>query len=108
MVETPRLRETPLMNTANLQIEGLLVAVSALMEALRARGALTGAEIDGALAEAEAAILDDRERPAELSHAHVEAICFPVRYLRLANRGAGEGAVPSFTDMAARVGREKP
>ncbi len=96
------------MNTANLQIEGLLVAVSALMEALRARGALTAAEIDGALAEAEAALLADPERPPELSHAHVEAICFPVRYLRLANRTAGQGRVESFTDLAARVGREKP
>lgn len=96
------------MNTANLQMEGMLAAVSALMLALQQNGALTVEEMDRALADAEGALAADPNRPDELRAAHVDGILFPVRYLRLANRLAAGGEFPTYTELAAQVGREKP
>lgn len=96
------------MNTANLQLEGLYAAVGALMTALRDKDVLDAEEIERVLAETEARLARDPGRPQELSAAHVDAICFPVRYLRLANRLETEGKPLSFTELARRVGREKP
>jgi hypothetical protein len=96
------------MNTANLQLEGLYVAVSALMNALREKGVLTQEEIEASLADAEGRVASDPGRPLEMSPAHVDAILFPLRYLRLANRTWAADEVPGFMALAARVGREKP
>jgi hypothetical protein len=96
------------MNTANLQLEGLYVAVSALMNALREKGVLNEQEIEASLADAEGLVASDPRRSPELSHAHVDAILFPLRYLRLANRTWADGEFAGFTELAARVGREKP
>ena len=96
------------MNTANLQLEGLYVAVSALMAALRQKNLLTEAEIEAALADAEEVVADDPKRPEQLTHAHVDAICFPIRYLRAANRRIADGDFADFSGIAAQVGREKP
>ena len=96
------------MNTANLQLEGLYVAMSAIMNAVRQKGILTEEEIDRSLEEAEAALAGDANRPQELSAAYVDAILFPVRYLRLANRTWADGEFPLFAELGARVGREKP
>ena len=96
------------MNTANLQLEGLYAAVSALMRALQQKGVITEGEIESTLAETEELLAADPGRPAELHPAHRDAILFPLRYLRLANRLAAAGELPSFTEVAARVGREKP
>ena len=96
------------MNTANLQLEGLYVAVSALLNALRQKGVLTEQEIEASLADAEGSVASDPRRSPELSHAHVDAILFPLRYLRLANRTSSNGDLSGFAELAARVGREKP
>lgn len=96
------------MNTANLQLEGLYVAVSALMDALRQKGVLTEGKIEARLADAETRLSTDPQRSGELSHAHLDAILFPLRYLRLANRTSAKGAPLGFGELAARVGREKP
>lgn len=95
------------MNTANLQLEGLYAAVSALMTALRRSGALNEADLDSALADVEDSMTADRSR-ADLSPAHLDAIVFPIRYLRLANKLGAEGSYPGFAELTARVGREKP
>ena len=95
------------MNTANLQLEGLYAAVSTLMTTLRNKGVLSAQEIENALAETERRLSADPDRPTELSAAHVDAICFPVRYLRLANRLEAEGTTPSFTELARRIGQDK-
>ena len=95
------------MNTANLQLEGLYAALSALMNALRQSGAVNEADIDAALADVEDSVTADRSR-ADLSPANLDAIAFPIRYLRLANRLGAEGSYPSFAELTARVGREKP
>ena len=96
------------MNTANLQLEGLYVAVASLMNAIRDKGLLSEEDIEGALARAEEVALADPIRPSQLSPAHVDAICFPLRLLRLANRAGAQGQQPSFTELATQVGQMKP
>lgn len=96
------------MNTANLQLEGLYAAIAALTAALRSKGLLSQDEIHQALTEAESRIAADSGRPNELSPAHVDAICFPLRFLMLANNSEAAGQRLSFTQIAAEVGRTKP
>ena len=96
------------MNTANLQLEGLYVAVAAILNAIREKALLTEHEIDRALAEAESVALSDPVRAQHLSAAHVDGICFPLRLLRLANKAGAQGQQPSFSELAARVGQTKP
>jgi hypothetical protein len=95
------------MNSANLQLEGVYAAMTALMTALRDKGLLDQEEIDGALERAETALVSNCRRPTELSTASVEAICFPLRYLRLANQVAPDAPPPSFSDLAARIGQAR-
>ncbi len=96
------------MNPANLQLEGLYAAVAALMLALREKGALSAQEIEGALRAAEDKISTDPARPTKLSDANRDAICFPVRFLRLANKASSEGQQLSFSELATLVGQTKP
>jgi hypothetical protein len=93
------------MNTANLQLEGLYVAVAAILNAIREKGLLTEQEIERALAGAEQVALGDR---SQLSPAHVDGICFPLRLLRLANKAGAQGQQRSFSELATRVGQTKP
>ena len=95
------------MNTANLQLEGVCVALSAILDALRSKGAISGAEIETVLAAAEDAVRGDARRPDEMSDANVEAICFPIRYLRAANRLSDGGPVSAFSRIATGVGQER-
>lgn len=95
------------MNTANLQLEGLLMALAAVNQALVAKGVLATEEIDHALALAEQTALGDERIVEDLSPANRDAILFPMRLLRLANNMAGEQSVPSFAELARRVGETK-
>ncbi|WP_238178986.1 hypothetical protein [Methylobacterium oxalidis] len=97
-----------IMNTANLQLEGLYAAIAGLMNALRDKNLLSQEEIDQALEGVETAMVADPGRPAQLSAAHVDAICFPARFLRLANQTSERGEALSFAQLAAEVGRSKP
>ena len=96
------------MNTANLQLEGLYTAVAAILDGLREKGLMSAEEIETRLRAAEENVLSDPLRPAQISPANVEAICFPIRLLRLANRASEEGRRPSFTELATEVGQLKP
>ena len=96
------------MNTANLQLEGLYLAIAAITAVLRQKGLLSAEEIDAALASAEVKATFDPARPRELSGSNVDAICFPLRLLRLANQASAEGKQLSFTELATRVGETKP
>jgi hypothetical protein len=92
------------MNTANLQLEGLLLAVAAMTEALKDKGLLSQDEIEAALARAEGVARGDPRRPEEMSASNVAAVLFPIRFLRKANAvGADAGA---FSDLAAQVARD--
>jgi hypothetical protein len=94
------------MNTANLQLEGLYTALQSVLCALREKELLTVDEVDRALSEAEAVAGADPRRPTELSGSNREAVLFPIRYLRVANRLCGEGSRPTFSEVATLVGRE--
>lgn len=95
------------MNTANLQLEGLLMAVAALNQALVAKGVLATAEVDRALAICEQTALGDERLAEDLSPANRDAVLFPIRLLRLANNMAGDTAVPPFAELARAVGETK-
>lgn len=93
------------MNTANLQLEGLYAALSAILNLLRDKELVSQAEIEEALAGAEAGI-DAEGNGAELSHANLEAARFPIRFLRLANQG--DGLEESFLERTRRIGLARP
>lgn len=90
------------MNTANLQMEGTLLALAAICEALKAKGFLTGDEIIAALMSAEKGA---STRGACMSGANVEAIRFPIRFLRLAMERDGQSL--DYAAIAAGVGRTR-
>jgi uncharacterized membrane protein YgaE (UPF0421/DUF939 family) len=90
------------MNTANLQLEGLLLAVAALCAELKRKGALDANEIEAAL---DRAAQGASERTTELSDANAEAIRFPIRFLREALRQT-EGSL-DYRSLAAEVGRAR-
>lgn len=94
------------MNTANLQMEGILMAMAALCQLLRHKGIADAPEIEASLAEAEDALANDSLRPEQLSHANVEAALFPLRFLREANRRDMVGTA-AYMEIAACVGRTR-
>lgn len=95
------------MNTANLQLEGMLLAISALMNALGRKGLLSTEEIAAALSEAEEAARKDELRPKGLSASNVEAVLFPIRFLQAVNTRPSEAKLPAFSHLATAVGETK-
>jgi len=95
------------MNSANLQLEGLYLAIAAVNEALIAKGLLSRNEITHALRTAEQSLLGDDRSAEGLRPAERDAIAFPCRLLieALATTSAGES--PSFSELARRVGASK-
>jgi hypothetical protein len=94
------------MNVANLQLEGLLMAVASINQALVRKGVLSVEEIDLALRKAEANETD-QDRADELSSAHRDAINFPIRLLLLANKRPPDSELPSFSALTKMVGQTK-
>jgi hypothetical protein len=95
------------LNTANLQLEGLYLAISAIHNALAEKGLLTREEIGLALRRAEQTALGDY-RIEGLSGAERDAVAFAPRLLSLANTSAANGQTPSFSELAKLVGQTKP
>ncbi|MBA3447362.1 MAG: hypothetical protein H0T56_07105 [Pseudaminobacter sp.] len=95
------------MNTANLQLEGLYLAIASLNNVLVAKGLLTVEEIDAALRRAEANAIGDDRSVEELSPANRDAVCFPIRLLQLANNSQSESEIPTFSELAKMVGETK-
>jgi hypothetical protein len=94
------------MNTANLQLQGVLLAMYALLDFMKKKGVLNRQEIEQALETAESNALGDATRVANLSDANLEAVLFPIRFLRCANTAAT--TPESFTTIAQLVGETKP
>lgn len=92
------------MNAANLQIEGLLMAVAAVNRCLVTKDILSREEIERALALAEAAITGDDRAIEGLTPANRDAVAFPIRLLRAAN--AREEAA-DFAALTRSVGQNK-
>lgn len=94
------------MNTANLQLEGFYLVMAALNELLIATGVVTRQDVDDALQKAEEAALNGYAI-ADMSHSHRDAVAFAPRLLQLASRGAGDGQIQSFAELAKLVGKTK-
>lgn len=94
------------MNVANLQLEGLLMAVAAINHVLVKKGVLSVEEIDIALRKAEAGETGE-ERSGAISASNRDAINFPIRLLELANQCQPEADMPSFSKLARMVGQMK-
>jgi hypothetical protein len=95
------------MNPANLQLEGLLMACVALNRLLVEKGLLTPHEINTALKRAEARMTsDDRFQGDDIKLANRDAMCFPLRFLLLAN-GDEDCAAAGFSELARQVGLTK-
>jgi hypothetical protein len=94
------------MNTANLQLEGLLMAIASINKALVSKGILTTDEIEKALATSEQLVVGDDRAVEDLSPANRDAIAFPIRLLRLANNAEADEAC-SFSQLARLVGETK-
>jgi len=95
------------MNVANLQIEGLLMAVAAINNLLVHKGLLTIDEVDLALRKAEAGLTGEERLFEDMTPANRDAVCFPIRLLQMANNAQGETEVPSFSELARMVGQNK-
>jgi hypothetical protein len=95
------------MNVANLQLEGLMMAVASINNLLVHRGLLSIDEIDTALRRVEASVTGDERTFEDMSPANRDAICFPIRLLRIANTAQGELDIPPFTELAKMVGKTK-
>ncbi|MET3925913.1 hypothetical protein [Devosia sp. 2618] len=95
------------MNTANLQLEGLLMAVAAVNQALVVKGVLTTEELDHTLAVTEQTAMGDDRMTEDMAPANRDAVLFPVRLLRIANNMAGDRDVPPFAELAKMVGETK-
>jgi hypothetical protein len=96
-----------IMNTANLQLEGLLIAVAALNRMLVDKGLANSDEIDQALAQADSTARNGERMGDGISPANREAVLFPIKLLRAANRAGGNAAAISFAALAGQVGRSK-
>lgn len=94
------------MNTANLQLEGLYVAVTALAEALREKGLLTAEELATSLDRAET-VAWQAASEKDISAANIGAIIFPIRYLRVAVEASSRGQQLPFHEVARIVGETK-
>ncbi|PSJ55772.1 hypothetical protein [Pseudaminobacter soli (ex Li et al. 2025)] len=96
------------MNAANLQFEGLLMAIASINLVLVRKGVLSPQEIDVALRKAEASVAVT-ERPDDISPSNRNAFCFPIRLLQLANQCQPEADIPSYSELAQMVGQmEEP
>ena len=95
------------MNVANLQLQGLYLAVAAINNALVAKGVLTREEITDCLERAEQTALGDDRIFEGLNPASRDAIAFAPRLLALANSTASETGTLEFSELARRVGQTK-
>ena len=95
------------MNVANLQLEGLLMAVASINNLLVQEKLLSINDIDTALRKAEAGLTGDQHLLGTMPPANRDAVCFPIRLLRLANNLQSETGVPPFSDLARKIGQTK-
>jgi hypothetical protein len=95
------------LNVANLQLEGLLMAVASINNLLVRRNLLSVHDIDTALRKAEAGLTSDEHVLGDMSPANRDAVCFPIRLLRLANNMQSETGVPPFAELVRAVGQTK-
>jgi hypothetical protein len=91
------------MNTANLQLEGVYAVLAALFQALVDKKVLSENELGLMLSEVERGIAADTARPAEVRPSNIEAMRFPVRFLKTALKASSQGQRPSFAEITAHI-----
>ncbi|MBY5816267.1 hypothetical protein GYN07_28005 (plasmid) [Rhizobium leguminosarum bv. viciae 248] len=91
------------MNTANLQLKGLIMAMASICDAIVEKELLTSGELNAALSKAKKAVEEDDDH--ELSDANRAAILFPIRVLQLAEEAGRRGERLRFSDYAKLVGK---
>ena len=94
------------MKVANLQLQGLLMALASINNSLVHKGLLTVDEIDLACRKAEASLTGEERLFEDMSPANRDAVCFPIRFLQAANNAQGETDIPSFSELTRLVGAE--
>src|SRR5690606_3018855 len=94
------------MNSANLQLEGLYLAIAAINEALIAKGVLSREEVALALRVAEQSAIGDDRSVEDLRPAERDAVAFPCRLLIQALETSNDRPA-SFSELARRVGAGK-
>ncbi|PKA42230.1 hypothetical protein N2599_23710 (plasmid) [Rhizobium sullae] len=92
------------MNTANLQLEGLYMALAAMNKMMVEKGIISHSDVCAALTEAEARVSADNL--PQLSDANRKSVVFPIRLLLLANEAAERGENPEFADYARLIGQQ--
>lgn len=95
------------MNVANLQLEGLIMAVASINKVLVGKGLLSTDDIDAALRRAEASLTGEERAYEDLTPSHRDAVCFPIRVLQLANAVDPDGEMPAFSALTRTVGQTK-
>jgi hypothetical protein len=96
-----------MMNVANLQLEGLIMAIASVNRVIVAKGLLSGEEVDLALRRAEASLTSEERQHEDLSPSNRDAVVFPIRVLQLANRTVDEQDICSFSELVKMVGQTK-
>jgi len=95
------------MNVANLQIEGLCMAINAINHALVEKGMLTQLELNRALKNAEAIARSDERFVEDLNPSSRDAVCFPIQILEAANKETTPRSSNFFSELARMVGETK-
>lgn len=95
------------MNVANLQLEGLIMALASINNLLVHKGILSIDQIETALHKAESSLTGDERVYEDMSPANRDAMCFPIRLLRAANASQSETNVLTFAELAKMVGQTK-
>ena len=94
------------MHAANLQLEGLCLAIASVNRLLVAKGIVTQEELDNAFEKAEATARGDSRFAGNMSSANRDAVCFPIRVLQVANDTGAEKPW-SFSELAKLVAESK-
>jgi hypothetical protein len=97
----------PAMNVANLQLEGLIMAVAAINKVLVSKGLLSENEIDAALRKTEASLTGEERAYEDLTPSYRDAVCFPIRMQQLANAMQADSEPPAFSALTRMVGQTK-
>ncbi len=92
------------MNTANLGLEGLCLAIASVNALLVEKGLVSHAEMREALERAGESATAKGEHD-DLSEANRKAICFPIRFLMLANEKTEKQETVRFRSVAEEIGR---
>ena len=91
------------MNVANLQLEGMLLAFTAVQRSQVPSGARSEAELQAAMALAEQPGLGDRQRCEQLCPSQRVSLAFAARFLSIATRP--DSGMRPFSEVAREVGR---